>query len=132
MYDKLFKSLVAIGGATASYLFGGWNVLIQTLLLFVAIDYLTGCIAAGYKGKLSSAIGFKGIAKKVFIFLVVAIAHQVDKMLGDAHLFRDATIFFYLANEVLSIVENGGVMGVKFPPVMQKAISVLQNKGGVE
>lgn len=130
--EKIVKSSIAIGGAIASYLFGGWEVLIQTLLIFVMIDYVTGMAAAGVKGKLSSAIGFRGIAKKVFIFVIVAIAHRVDLMLGDAHLFRDATIFFYIANELLSIIENGGVIGVPIPPGITKAVAVLKEKGGAE
>lgn len=130
--EKIIKTIIAVGGATASYLFGGWDILLKALLLFVVVDYCTGLIAAGVKRELSSAVGFKGIAKKVFIFLIVAIAHQIDLMLGDAHLFRDATIFFYLANEIISILENGGRIGAPIPPVLQKAIAVLQNKGGVE
>src|SRR5690606_20413472 len=106
--ENLYKSIIAVGGAAASYLFGGWSALLSILLTFVVLDYVTGFLAAAKKGKLNSEVGLWGIAKKVAIFFVVAVAHLVDTALGDAHLFRDAAIFFYLANELLSITENTG------------------------
>lgn len=128
-YDTVFKSLVGAGGAAASYLYGGWSAFLGILLTFVVIDYITGVLASATEGRLSSAIGAKGIAKKVFIFTIVAVAHLVDISLGEAHVFRDATIFFYLANEVLSILENAGRVGIPIPPIISKAVQVLQGKG---
>jgi len=130
-WDAVLKTLVALGGATASYLWGGWSALLGVLLAFVAIDYVTGVIASGVEGKLSSIIGLRGIAKKVFIFVMVAVAHLVDSSIGNAHLFRDATIFFYLANELLSILENAGRVGLPIPPVIKQAVDTLKNKGDV-
>jgi toxin secretion/phage lysis holin len=126
--DNIFKSIVAVGGAAASYLFGGWSHLLTILLTFVALDYVTGFAAAAKEGKLNSEIGMWGIAKKVGIFAIVAIAHLVDRALGDAHLFRDAAVFFFLANELLSVIENAGRIGVPIPPVMQRAVEVLRGK----
>lgn len=123
------KFLISVGGATASYLFGGWSALLNVLLVFVIFDYLTGIIAAGLEGKLSSRIGLRGIAKKVFIFVIVAVAHLVDQTLGDSHFFRDTTIFFYLANELISIIENGGRIGVPIPGVINQAVEVLKRRG---
>ena len=131
-YENIFKSICSIGGALASYLFGGWSALLGILLAFVIFDYVTGVIAAAIEGKLSSNVGLKGIAKKVGIFVIVAVANLVDRALGNAHIFRDATIFFYLANELLSIIENVGRSGVPIPEVIKKAVAVLQGKGGVE
>lgn len=131
-YENIFKTITAFGGALASYLFGGWSALLGVLLAFVIFDYITGVIAAGIEGKLSSNVGLKGIAKKVAIFVIVAVANLVDRALGNAHIFRDATIFFYLANELLSIIENVGRSGVPIPEVIKKAVAVLQGKGGVE
>ncbi|MDN5323723.1 MAG: hypothetical protein PWQ67_2177 [Clostridia bacterium] len=122
------KTAIGVGGACASYLFGGWSSLLGILLAFVVIDYITGVLASGVEGKLSSSIGIKGIAKKVFIFVMVAVAHLVDASLGDGHIFRDATIFFYLANEVISILENAGRVGLPVPPIIQQAIEVLKGK----
>lgn len=127
--DITFKSAVAAGGAAISYFYGGWSALLQVLLAFVVIDYVTGVLASAMEGKLSSAIGAKGIAKKVLIFVIVAVAHLVDTSLGEAHVFRDATIFFYLANELLSILENAGRVGLPIPPMITKAVQVLQGKG---
>jgi toxin secretion/phage lysis holin len=128
-YDTVFKSLVGVGGAAASYFYGGWSALLQVLLAFVIIDYVTGVLASAMEGKLSSAIGAKGIAKKVLIFVIVAVAHLVDTSLGEAHVFRDATIFFYLANELLSILENAGRVGLPIPPIISRAVQALKGKG---
>jgi len=127
--ENLYKSLIAAGGAAASYLFGGWSALLSVLLTFVVLDYITGFLAAAKEGKLNSEVGLWGIAKKVAIFFVVAVAHLVDTALGDAHLFRDAAIFFYLANELLSITENTGRLGVPIPTAIQRAVEVLRGKG---
>ena len=126
--ENLIKTLVAVGGAAASYLFGGWSSLLSILLTFVVLDYITGVVAAGKEGKLSSEVGLWGIPKKVAIFAIVAVAHLVDTALGDAHLFRDAAIFFYLANELLSITENLGRIGVPIPGAIQRAVEVLRGK----
>jgi len=127
--ENLYKSIVAVGGAAASYLFGGWSALLSVLLTFVVLDYVTGFLAAAKEGKLNSEVGLWGIAKKVAIFFVVAVAHLVDTALGDANLFRDAAIFFYLANELLSITENTGRLGVPIPTAIQRAVEVLRGKG---
>lgn len=127
--ENIIKTLIAVGGAAASFLFGGWSALLNILLAFVVIDYISGVVAAGKEGKLSSEIGLWGIARKVAIFAVVAVAHLIDTALGDAHLFRDAAIFFYLANEVLSITENIGRLGVPIPDKLKQAVDVLKGKG---
>lgn len=129
-WDVVFKSSFAVSGGVAAFLFGGWPLLLQVLLIMTIADYITGMIAGGLEGKLKSKVGLIGIARKVFIFVMVAIAHQVDTVLGDQHMLRDATIFFYMANELLSIIENGGRMGVPIPEVMKQAIEVLKGKGG--
>ena len=131
-YDTAFKAVIAVGGCSASYLYGGWSALLGILLTFAAIDYMTGVLASAVEGKLSSAVGAKGIAKKVCIFVIVAVAHLVDTSLGQAHVFRDATIFFYLANELLSILENAGRVGLPIPPIISKAVQVLQGKEGAK
>lgn len=130
MANTYFKSFIAAGGAAVSYLYGGWSDLLGILLAFVIVDYMTGFLASATEGKLSSAIGCRGIAKKACIFVVVAIAHLVDTSMGSSHLFRDATIFFYLANELLSMLENMGRLGVPIPPVISEAVAVLQGKSG--
>ena len=127
-WDIAYRGLVTVGGAAASYLFGGWSALLGILLVFVVADYITGMMAAGVEGQLSSEVGLKGIAKKVSIFILVAAAHLVDTAIGDAHVFRDATIFFYLANELLSIIENAGRIGLPVPDIISQAVAVLKGK----
>lgn len=127
---SVFKTIIAIGGGAASYLFGGWSSLLSILLAFVVIDYVTGVVAAGMEGKLSSAVGLRGIAKKIFIFVMVAVAHLADQAAGT-QVIRDAAIFFYLANEILSIIENSGNIGLPVPPVIVQAVEVLKGKGEV-
>lgn len=126
-----FKVIVALGGSAASYLFGGWSSLLGILLTLVAIDYATGFVAAGMEGRLSSDTGLKGIAKKVLIFVMVAVAHLADQAIGPETLpilIRDAAIFFYLANELLSIIENSGRIGLPVPPAITQAVELLQGK----
>lgn len=127
-WDIVYKTVVTAGGAAASYLFGGWSALLGILVAFVAIDYVTGVMAAAVEGKLSSEVGLKGIAKKVLIFVLVAVANLVDNAVGGGHIVRDATIFFYLANELLSIVENAGRIGLPVPDVVKRAVDVLKGK----
>lgn len=127
--DKWFQIIIGVCGAAASFLFGGWSSLLTILLAFVIIDYVTGVVAAGVEGKLNSNVGFKGIIKKVMIFVIVAVAHLIDTAIGQNHIFRDAVIFFYLANELLSILENAGRAGLPVPEVLKKAVEILKGKG---
>lgn len=131
-FDLLLKTGIAAIGGTFSFVFGGWPALVQVLLTMVIIDYVTGVIASGVEGKLLSRVGLVGIARKVFIFLIIALAHQIDIAFESKNLIRDVTTYFYMANEVLSIVENGGRLGVPVPNVLRKAIMVLKDKGGNE
>ena len=131
--ENIFKTVIAVGGSIISFLFGGWSSLLTILLAFVVLDYVTVVLAAAKEGKLNSEVGLWGIARKVAIFAVIAVAHLVDSALGDAHLFRDAAIFFYLANELLSIIENTGRTGVPIPEKLKGAVEVLrgrEEKGG--
>lgn len=130
--ENWFKSIVAVGGAAASFFFGGWSALLSVLLAFVVLDYLTGVIAAAVEGRLSSQVGLIGIAKKVFVFVMVAVAHLVDTAIGSANVLRDAVIFFYLANELLSVIENAGRVGLPIPDPIRRAVEVLKGKGEVK
>lgn len=128
-WGKIYAAAVTAGGATASYLFGSWTALLGTLVAFVVADYITGVFAAGAEGKVSSAVGMLGIAKKVTIFFLVAVAHMIDVAMNSGNVIRDAAIFFYLANELVSIMENCGRLGLPVPDVIQKAVVVLKKKG---
>jgi len=127
-YKDIVKYVAAIGGSLVTYLFGGWSALIQILVAFVVIDYVTGVLAAAYHGKLDSNIGLKGIAKKVFIFVIVACGHLVDGAMGTNNIVRDAAIYFYIANELISILENAGAIGLPVPDVLKNSIDRLKSK----
>lgn len=129
---KFYKSLAAFGGSIITYLWGGWSALLGILLAFVVIDYITGVAAAAKNGELSSSVGMWGIAKKVLIFLIVAIAYLIDEALGTNTIIKDAAIYFYLANEVISILENAGRLGAPLPPILTKAIEMLKGKSEVD
>lgn len=125
-FKDILKYVAAIGSSLVTYLFGGWSALIQILVAFVVIDYITGVLAAAYHGKLNSNIGLKGIAKKVFIFVIVACGHLVDSAMGTQDLVRDAAIYFYIANELLSILENAGEIGLPVPDILKNSIDSLK------
>ena len=125
---SFIKFFIAVGASIVTYLFGGFDSLLLVFTAMVVIDYVTGLLASGVEGKLSSKIGFKGIAKKIMIFALIAIAHFIDQFVGNTHLIRDATIFFYMANEILSTIENAGRMGLPIPTFLRNAVTMLRNK----
>ena len=125
--DKL-TTLKTIFAVSATFIFGGWDALITALLVLIVIDYITGVLAAGIQGELSSSVGLKGIAKKVFILLLVALAVQVDSVYPTGGRIRDVVIYFFLANEALSILENAGKAGLPIPDKLTKAIKALSQK----
>lgn len=123
-----------IGAAIASAL-GGWNSALATLLIFMAADYITGLIVAGVfrrsskteNGALDSHVGWKGLCKKGVMLLFVLVAHRLDLVIGTDYI-RNAVIIGFLTNELISIIENAGLMGVPLPKAITKAIEVLQHK----
>lgn len=113
----------ALGG-WLGYFLGGCDGLLYALIAFVVIDYLTGVMCAITDKKLSSAVGFKGIFRKVLIFLLVGIANIIDvEVIGTGAVLRTAVIFFYISNEGVSLLENAGHLGL---PVPEKIRSVLE------
>ncbi|HHT7240552.1 MULTISPECIES: holin family protein [Bacillus] len=124
----LTKSFIATLGGFCGYFWGGWDAVLQILVIMVAIDYITGMIAAGYNGELKSKVGFKGIAKKVVLFLLVGVAAQLDNVIGSNSAIREATIFFFMGNELLSILENAGRIGIMLPSALTNAVEILGGK----
>lgn len=129
--NKILESLkyvfIVIGGYVGFYL-GSIDAFIYTLLAFVIADYVTGVLRAGVERKLSSSVGFKGIAKKIVIFIVVGIANLCDVNLikGDGTMIRTAIIFFYIANEGLSILENTMAIGLPVPEKLKEMLEQLK------
>lgn len=132
---KLLLFTLGAVGSLITDLLGGWNGAMTTLLIFMIIDYFTGLAVAGIfsksmkteTGKLNSAVGFKGICKKCMIFVFVIIGHQLDILLQIDYV-QNLVIISFIANELLSIVENAGLMGVPVPAVISKAIDLLNRK----
>ena len=119
-------AIAAIGGA-AAYLWGPWDALILALVCVVAMDYVTGVVKAAVLRRLDSAVGFRGLMKKGFIFALVALAGIVDRILPAANdAVRSAVILFYIANEGLSILENAGEMGLPLPEPLKSALVKIQ------
>lgn len=133
------QSILTVIGATGAYianLLGGWDAGLTTLVIFMAIDYFTGLIVAGIfhqskktdGGALSSKAGLQGIAKKVMMLLLVLVAVRVDILTGTNYV-RDAVIIALCGNELISLIENAGLMGVPIPKLLVNAIDILKNKG---
>lgn len=131
-----FCSIVgAIGSVFASF-FGGWSAGLTTLIFFMAVDYFSGLAVAGIfhnskktdSGTLESRAGWKGLCRKCMTFVYVLIAYRLDLMIGTNYI-RDAVVIAFVVNELISITENAGLMGLPLPDVIKKAIDILQSKG---
>lgn len=124
--------LVAIGGFLGWFL-GGYDGFLYALVTLVIADYITGVMCAIVDKTLSSEIGFKGIFKKVLIFVLVGIGHIIDtNLIGDGSVLRTAIIFFYCSNEGVSMLENAGRLGLPIPEKLKDILTQLHNKGGKE
>ncbi len=125
-------SFAAIGGFIGWFL-GGCDGLLYALLAFVVIDYITGVMCAILNRELSSEVGFKGLFRKVLIFLLVGIANIVDAdVIGTGSVLRAAVCFFYLSNEGLSILENAAILGLPIPEQLKKVLKQIKNRDGNE
>lgn len=135
MWDKILKGICLVAGMIVG-LYGEWTAALTILAVMMAVDYITGVLVAitGKSpktdgGGLSSKIGFVGIAKKGFIMLIVLVATQLDKAIGNTSMvFQTATVFYYIANEGLSILENAELMGVPFPAFIRKRLESMREQ----
>ena len=122
----------AVGGWLGWFL-GGCDGLLYALIVFVVIDYVTGVMAAVVDHKLSSEVGFKGIFKKVLIFLLVGIGHILDThVIGSGSVLRTAVIFFYLSNEGVSLIENAAHLGLPIPEKLKSVLEQLHDRAEKE
>ena len=120
------KIAVATVGAWIGYFLGDIDGLVMTLLIFIGVDYFTGVLCAITEKCLSSSVGFKGLAKKAFILLVVGVAHLLDERFHHGDILRGAVCLFYLANEGFSILENGNRLGVPLPKGLKKLFTSMK------
>lgn len=127
-----------VAGSFIASLFGGWDTGIGTLVLFMGIDFFSGLAVAGIfkkstkteTGTLESKAGFKGLCRKCMTLLFVLIAYRLDLAIGTNYI-RDMVVIGFIANELISLVENAGLMGVPLPAILVKAIDVLKKKAEV-
>ena len=124
--------IAAIGGWLGWFL-GGCDGLLFALVAFAVVDYITGIMCAIVDRKLSSAVGFRGICKKVLIFTLVGVAHILDtQIIGTGSILRTAIIFFYLSNEGVSIIENAAHIGLPIPEKLKTVLQQLHNRSEEE
>ena len=134
MKTSICTGIGIVGGFIASQ-FGGWNAALTTLIIFMCVDYISGLIVAGVfhaskkseTGALESRAGWKGLIRKCFTLLFVLVAYRLDLAIGVEYI-RDTVIIGFIANELISIVENAGLMGIPLPPAITKAIDILTKK----
>ena len=120
----------AVGGWLGWFL-GGCDGLLYALIAFVVIDYITGVMCAVLDHKLSSEVGFKGIFKKVLIFLLVGIGNIIDtQVIGNGSVLRTAVIFFYISNEGVSLVENAAHLGLPIPEKLKEVLEQIHDRAG--
>lgn len=136
MTKNILISIIGVIGSAIASAFGGWTTGLTTLVIFMAIDYITGLIVAGVfhkstktdSGTLESRAGFKGLCRKGAMLLIVLVACRLDLTLSTTYI-KDAVIIAFMANEAISIIENAGLMGVPMNDTLKNAIDVLQKKG---
>lgn len=124
--------LVAVGGFLGWFV-GGFDGFLYALLVFVVADYITGVMCAIADKKLSSEVGFKGICKKVLIFVMVGVGHIIDiYLIGNGEVIRTAVIFFYCSNEGVSMLENAGHLGLPIPQQLKDILEQLHDRSEKE
>ena len=130
VWNTIQMAFTALGGFCGWFL-GGVDGFLYALIAFTVIDYITGVMCAITDKNLSSAVGFKGICRKVLIFTMVGIGNIVDVyVLGEGGVLRTAVIFFYLSNEGVSILENSAHLGLPIPEKLKEVLEQLHNRGG--
>lgn len=138
MKQTICTALGVVGSAIAS-IFGGWDTGFVSLLILMSLDYISGLIVAGVfknspktaTGSLESGAGWKGLCRKGMTLVFVLAAYRLDLTIGTNYI-RDAVVIAFIANEMISLVENAGLMGVPLPSVITKAIDILQKKAESE
>lgn len=129
--EKLFNWISIMGGiigGTLAYWMGGWDTLLKTIVFLAVLDYITGWIKGIYHKQLSSEIGFKGLLKKIVMFIVIAVAYAIQLLVKEAIPLREVVIMFYIANEALSLLENAAEF-IPVPDKLKEVLLQLRDKG---
>ena len=125
-----FKLIVSALGTGLTYLIGSWDTALVVLAIFVVLDYVTGVLVAWVNKTLNSSIGYKGLAKKALILVVLIMAVCLDRLLNsEGWIFRTMVCYFYIANEGISLLENAGNLGLPIPNRLRQALEQLNDKG---
>lgn len=130
MLDKIFNTISIVGGIAGGFLcqwLGGWDVLLRALVFLIVLDYVTGILKAVYTKTLSSEVGFKGLIKKIVIFIVVATAVVVQGVVGNALPIREIIISFYICNEGISLLENASEF-IPIPDKLRETLIQIRDK----
>ena len=126
------NNAISVVLTTFVYLVGGIDIAMKSLLIVIVIDYITGVMSAIYNKELNSTIGLKGILKKFSYLIIVSLSVILDRIVGDTGAIRTLVIYFFVANDGISIVENIGKMGVPLPKKLTEVLEQLRNKGHEE
>lgn len=132
---QMICTVIGAAGSCVTALLGGWSTGLTTLIIFMALDYISGLVVAGVfknspktdTGALESHAGWKGLCRKCVMLTFVLVAYRLDLVIGTNYI-RDAVIIAFVANETISLIENAGLMGVPLPAVITKAVDILQKK----
>lgn len=125
---NLINFITSTLATTLVYFLGGWDIALQILVAVVVLDYITGVCKAIYNKKMNSTVGLKGIMKKVGYFIVVAVAVVLDRITGGTGAIRTLVIYFFVANEGISILENWGGMGLPLPQKLMDTLEQLKSE----
>ena len=126
---ELINSIISSLLTTFVFLVGEIDIALVSLLIVMTLDYITGVLSAFYNKELSSKIGFKGILKKVFYLIIIALSVRIDILMGETNLIRTFVIYYFVANDGLSILENAGELGIKLPKRLFDSLDQLKDKG---
>lgn len=129
MMKIALKNIMSVILTTFIYLLGGVDVALQCLLVMIILDYISGIASAIYNKNLDSKIGLKGILKKFMYLIIVCVSVIIDKIVGNTGVVRTLVIYFFVANDGLSIIENMGKMGIPLPKKLIDTLNQLKNKG---
>ena len=129
---ELFNTTIASLCTTFVFLLGGIDVALVSLIIVMILDYITGVLSAYYNKELSSKIGFKGVLKKIFYLIIIALSVRIDILMGESDLIRTFVIYYFVANDGLSILENASELGIKLPKKLFDALAQLKEKGDSE
>jgi toxin secretion/phage lysis holin len=125
---RSMKVLFTLLGGFLGFMLGGVDAFLYTLIAFVAIDYISGVLVAICEKKVSSKVGARGISKKIMLFALIAVANLIDCNLTNTSVLRTATIFFYMSNELISILENADNLGLPVPEKLRNILEQFKKK----